>query len=155
VHEAIAGGGARFVLSLPLPERAAAPAPSPVDPVRVLIVDDEADVAGTLAEILEIFGATTTVATSVAEGLALARARHFAVVFSDLRMPGGGGIGLFRTLLAEGAAAGARLVLVTGDTVSAAGEVSAAGLADGVTLVEKPFTLADLRRLWSDLGAGV
>jgi len=44
-------------------------------------------------------------------------------------------------------------VLVTGDTVSAAGEVSAAGLADTVTLVEKPFTLADLRRLWADLGA--
>lgn len=136
--------GARFVLTVPLPEPRSEPEPAPPAAPYVLIVDDEVDVAASLGEILEALGARTRIVRTVPDGLAVARAEEFDLVCADLRMPSGGGLALIAALIDADRAG--PFLLVTGDTVSAAAEVAAAGLTDRVTILEKPFTVADVRR---------
>ena len=68
---------------------------------RVLVVDDEASVAGALELILSERGHEVSAAAGVAEALALARARPFDLVFTDLRLPDATGIELLEQLKSE------------------------------------------------------
>jgi FixJ family two-component response regulator len=55
---------------------------------RLLIVDDEKEVADALAEVLEADGYHVLVATSAMQGFELMAKHHVAVVLADQRMPG-------------------------------------------------------------------
>jgi two-component system OmpR family response regulator/two-component system copper resistance phosphate regulon response regulator CusR len=59
-----------------------------VNPRRVLIVDDNADLADNLAEILQIDGHVTEVAGSGEEGLEKALGGDLDVIVTDYRLPG-------------------------------------------------------------------
>ncbi|WP_426954304.1 PAS domain S-box protein [Muricoccus radiodurans] len=145
--EDVPDGGARFLVWLPCEaavEPAEAATPDRADEsLAVLVVDDEPDVAESLAEILEIQGHRVTVRESGQAALAAARRTRFDIVFADLRMPGMDGIALRRTLMAEQPQVGARTVLVTGDTVL--GASTARARRDGALVLEKPFTPSDVR----------
>jgi DNA-binding NtrC family response regulator len=66
---------------------------------RVLIVDDNADPADNIAEILGIAGHTTQVATSAEEGLSKALTQEPDVVVTDYRLPGVNGAVFVKALL--------------------------------------------------------
>ncbi|HEV3467992.1 MAG TPA: sigma-54 dependent transcriptional regulator [Pyrinomonadaceae bacterium] len=68
---------------------------------RVLVVDDEASVAGALELILSERGHEVSAAASVGQALALVRARPFDLVFTDLRLPDATGIELLEQLKGE------------------------------------------------------
>lgn len=95
------GTGARFVVCLPVVEppdgHAAAPPPVIVRPVRVLLVEDHADTAAALAEVLRLEGHEVVVAASVIEALSL-DVDAFDVVVSDLGLPDASGCDLLRAL---------------------------------------------------------
>jgi CheY-like chemotaxis protein len=161
-------GGARFVLHLPARGGGSAAAggvradradgtvsagATAVDEaaarrIPVLIVDDEPEVADALAETLEALGAAATVVTTAGEARALlAEPGRFDAVFCDLRMPGAGGIGLYRAVVAEQPRLRRRFCFVTGDVVG--GPAALRDLADehGGTpppMLEKPFTRGDV-----------
>lgn len=59
------------------------------DPVRVLVVDDCADAADSLALLLSISGCAVGVAYSGAEAVVLARTFHPHLVLSELALPDG------------------------------------------------------------------
>lgn len=61
-------------------------------PARVLIIDDDRDVAESLAEVVESRGHAVGLAFSGEEGLAKFRAQDFDVVFVDVKMPGMNGV---------------------------------------------------------------
>lgn len=77
------------------PEPAAGP---PEDEVRVLVVDDFADAADTLAAVLEADGYRVRVAYSGDEALALVEAEPPHCVILDVAMPGLDGAGLSEVL---------------------------------------------------------
>jgi PAS domain S-box-containing protein len=115
------GRGARFVIRLPKVAPpvartgpAAGPAPHATAARRVLIVDDNADAADSLAMLLQLEGHDVTVCHDSRSGLAQARARAFDAVLLDLGLPGLDGFQVARALRAEGASRGARLIAVTG-----------------------------------------
>src|SRR5689334_2067446 len=56
--------------------------------MRILVVDDQADAADTLAELLRCMGHAVDVAYSPADALHCALAHSFDVAFLDLVMPG-------------------------------------------------------------------
>src|SRR5579885_3681230 len=87
-----------------MPDRESAHKPANVGLRLVLIVDDEAAIAETLAEFLNELGYTTLMAANGEEALALARQRWPTLVFTDLMMPHINGIELIATLRAEAAA---------------------------------------------------
>jgi CheY-like chemotaxis protein len=113
------GQGAAFTVRLPLgcvqedldetgawfsrPHLASAPgSPSPGErSLRILLVEDHADTAEAMADLLGLSGHKVTVARSVGEGLAAAEAAAggFDLVLSDLGLPDGSGQDLMRELV--------------------------------------------------------
>ena len=118
-------GGAMFCLTLPVAE-AVGPEHEPAallhvdgEPAvvaRVLVVDDEADLAGVMHEMLESAGYEVSVAESGEVALELLAAACFDAVVSDLRMPDMDGAELWRRVCERHPALVGRLLFVTGDT---------------------------------------
>jgi DNA-binding response OmpR family regulator len=69
-----------------------------IKPRRVLIIDDNVDLAENIAEILQFDGHVTVVAASAEEGLSMALAQQPDVVVTDYRLPGLNGANLVRQL---------------------------------------------------------
>ncbi|MBZ0253949.1 MAG: response regulator, partial [Candidatus Methylomirabilis sp.] len=61
-------------------------------PIRVLVIDDEADLRAFLAEALRKRGYEVAEAGSAEEGLAVLAAEPFDVIVTDVRLPGRGGL---------------------------------------------------------------
>jgi CheY-like chemotaxis protein len=145
------GRGARFVVELPVqpaagPASGPAPlgAPAPIPPCRILVVDDEPEVASLVAEVLVDDHHTVETVTSGRAALERLDARAYDVIVSDIRMPDLDGIAFCRVLEQHQPAAGARLIFLTGDTLDPAlGEFLR---RSGHPYVAKPFTPEQLRR---------
>ncbi len=109
------GHGAAFVVRFPRASRSALPFESsdrpqapvadtvepPIAGLRVLLVDDHADVLEVHARLLSEHDALVTTAESAEAALALLRARPFDVLLSDLGMPGLDGYDLIRRVRGE------------------------------------------------------
>lgn len=153
------GGGARFVVQLPVAaavEQAAPLAAEPlgrVAPARVLLIDDEHDVADLMREILQRDGFEVDHAVSGEAALALLPGRDYAAILSDLAMPGKGGRGFFAALEHDRPELAARVAFVTGDTMGPAARTFLAESAR--PHLEKPIAPAELRALVRRLVAGV
>lgn len=112
------GQGAEIVVSLPL---SSAPAPRgeevrprPHHPSRVLLVEDNADAAEMLADLLRLSGHEVETAGSGRAGLeALARG-GIDIVLCDLGLPGMSGLELARAVRRDASVAGVPLVALTG-----------------------------------------
>ena len=147
------GQGARFCLCLPLQamapadgaEPVAPPAPPPpaaASPARLLVVDDEPDIAELVRSMLEDAGYEVASADSGLVALELLDTARFDAVVSDLRMPDMDGAALWRALRERHPALARRLVFVTGDTLSPGARQF---LDDtGCGHLDKPFTRDDL-----------
>jgi two-component system NtrC family sensor kinase len=141
--------GASFRLSLPQSGQPLATdsAPAPLaDPspgkARVLVVDDEPEIADLLRELLEGAGYDVMTAESGAVALALLDEATFDAVVSDLHMPDVDGAALWREIKARWPALARRVLFVTGDTLSP----SVRQFLDDAHCgsLAKPFTKADL-----------
>lgn len=109
-------------------------------PARILLVEDDVLVSEACAMLLEDFGYSVQRAGSAEEALAVLEAdTAFDLVFSDVRMPGTGGLELARTLAVR--YPGLPVLLTTGYS-SAAAEAIASGFA----LISKPYLPADVQR---------
>jgi DNA-binding response OmpR family regulator len=83
-----------------------------MDPLRVLIVDDEAELVSALEERLNLRGFQASGVTTGAEALSLVGEAPFDVVVLDLKMPGLDGLEVIRRIKAE--RPGLQIVLLTG-----------------------------------------
>lgn len=142
-------GGARFDLRLPVAASDALAAPLQPDGetgqgLSVLIVDDEADVARSLAEIVEGLGHRAVVVDRSSAALEKIGEMPFDMVFADLRMPGLDGIDIRDRIHDRDPGLAERTVIVTGDTVAGPDRLARARGAE-VVVLEKPFTLDDVR----------
>jgi len=110
---------------------------------RVLIVDDEADIAEVLQEIVEGEGHEVTLAANGREALERIAGQPFDLVLSDLIMPELDGAGLWRALRTSRPELADRVVFITGDTLSEAAQRFLAESRRPV--IEKPFVPDDVR----------
>jgi CheY-like chemotaxis protein len=160
VLEDTPGGGATFTAELPVRGDSPAP-PRPKQPealaqagaLRLLIVDDDPEIALTLAEMLECDGHVMDIAENGAEALERLADQTYDLIISDLRMPELDGPGLYRELAAHYPEMLDRILFVTGDTLGS-------GVKDflertGAQVVEKPFEPADLRNAMARITSGM
>ena len=112
--------GSRFTVRLPS-SRIIADEPSTEHPAsssatacRVLIVDDNADAADSLAMILDLLGHTTKSVTDPFDAVEAARVFTPDVIFLDIGMPGMSGYDVARALRIDLPSAKAKLVALTG-----------------------------------------
>jgi PAS domain S-box-containing protein len=144
------GAGAEFVVQLPLagpsgPEPAVRGAPAPSQGGRrVLVVDDNADAAESLAQLVALFGHTVEVAYDGASAIAKAHSWHPGVVLCDIGLPGLSGYDVARALREEIGGA-VQLVALTG--YAQPDDVKRAADAGFDAHVAKPADPAALERL--------
>ncbi len=144
-------GGAVFTITLPAGPMDATRAdagPSheaSASPRRILIVDDEAEIRETLAEILS--GAQHNVATAGSGREALERmaTEHYDVILTDIRMPDLDGRTLYREIERRWPEQAKRVVFVTGDSFASTLHDFASEC--GRPVIEKPFVPKDVRRV--------
>jgi DNA-binding response OmpR family regulator len=110
-------------------------------PPRLLVIEDEQDIAALLELHLSDLPATVTVARDGPTGLALAFERRFDAVILDLRLPGLSGLDLCRTLRAR-----ERHVPILMLTARSAELDRVLGLEIGADdYVTKPFSVLELQ----------
>lgn len=143
--------GATLVVRLPIARRAEAASPEDLADAsgaaqgRILVVDDEPDVAELIREILRKDGFAVDSADSAEAALALVRNHSYTLILTDLNMPGMGGRGFYEVVARDLPAIAPRIGFVTGDTMSP----QARGFLDsaGQPYLEKPIAPAELRKL--------
>jgi len=141
--------GASFRLALPLqegavakPAKAAPPESSAAPQARLLVVDDEVDLAALMRDMLEGGGYEVATAESGEVALELLDTARFDAIVSDLRMPDMDGPGLWREVTARHPRLAERMLFVTGDTLSPDAR-QFLSTSKGLWL-DKPFSKADL-----------
>ncbi|MBL8360096.1 MAG: PAS domain S-box protein [Rubrivivax sp.] len=148
--------GACFVLQLPVSGEAmvraapmAMPSPEPPSAARILVVDDEAEIAELMRAFLEGAGYDVLTAESGAVALELLAEAPVDAIVSDLRMPDIDGAALWREVRTRHPLLARRMLFVTGDTLSPGAQRF---LDDaGCTSLDKPFARADLLARVKDL----
>jgi PAS domain S-box-containing protein len=117
------GKGSAFTVRLPVsvagalektPERGGKAPGQTAAPRRILVIDDERDVADSLMALLDGFGATVRVAYGGAEGLAALAGFQPELIFLDIGMPGMDGYETARRIRAVPEGRAATLVALTG-----------------------------------------
>jgi PAS domain S-box-containing protein len=152
------GGGTLFTVELPAVEPDRAPpslAPGPGQSRgRILVVEDEVEIAQMMAEVLRRDGHDILLASSGHEALARLDGQSVDLILSDLRMPDLDGPGLYGRLAERWPALARRIVFVTGDVLTP--ETGSFLHRAGLPVLEKPIDPSDLRRkvrsYLSDLG---
>src|SRR5262249_39039639 len=145
-------GGAEATPRRPQPTRMTQPTPHPDgksgERVRVLIIDDNAPWAETVAEALDGVGYDCAVATSGAAGARKIESEEFGVILTDLKMEGLDGLAILRKARQELPEAGVVVITGHGD-VKTAVQAMQEGAA---SYLIKQGNLAELRA-WVDKAA--
>ncbi|MDD5305455.1 MAG: response regulator, partial [Elusimicrobia bacterium] len=147
------GRGCAFTLDLPAGsaadferfERVEEPVRHPPSPgKRVLVADDEADIAEVIARLLREDGDEVAVAHGGVEALKLLETGEFDLVISDMEMERVKGPDIFKRLAAGGGRSRAKVLFVTGDILNPS-------VLDFLSRTKseylaKPFDIDDLRQ---------
>lgn len=117
--------GACFVLQLPVSGQPEAAESEPVPladseerNARLLVVDDETEIADLIGEMLAGAGYEVMTAESGAVALAMLAEARFDAIVSDLHMPDVDGAALWREVKRQQPSLARRMLFVTGDTLS-------------------------------------
>lgn len=108
-------------------------------PANVMIVEDDRDLAESLAEMLELHGHRVQIAGNGQEAVEWHRKDDFDITFMDVRMPVMNGVDSFFAIRAF--KPHAKVVLMTGYEESIVAKAMAAG---AIGLLNKPFVMEDL-----------
>jgi PAS domain S-box-containing protein len=146
------GRGATFRVELPIQaapgpaqERRAAPAEAVARDRRILVVDDEPEVARLVADVLEREGQHVEMAADGRAALEKLRRDDFDLIVSDIKMPELDGPGLYREVARLRPELARRMVFLTGDTL---GPEPQRFLKDaGALWVNKPFSPDEVRQV--------
>jgi two-component system NtrC family sensor kinase len=117
------GSGTTFVIALPIsdvpaPIEETTPTPMPTPPLRVLVVDDDAQVALAFSEILTAQGHDVDVAVSSRAAVTQAISGQYRVILSDTRMPDLDGPAFYREVTSRCPELRDSFLFVTGDSFS-------------------------------------
>lgn len=122
-----------------------------VHPSRILVIDDEPEIAAVLREVLMLQGHAVETALSALEGVKQATTKPFDLVFTDLGMPEMSGWEVAAAIRAK--KPNLPVALVTGWAASIEeAEIQRRGIA---ALVHKPFEIVEVHRASSELLARV
>ena len=117
--------------------------------LRVLVVDDEKEIAALLADLLALDGHRVATASDGLAALDLLEHQEYDLILSDVRMPALDGPGLYREIERRHPRLLSRLIFVTGNAL--AGESAEFFERTGARCLRKPFVMAEIRRVIQQL----
>jgi DNA-binding response OmpR family regulator len=115
--------------------------------LKILVVDDDVDVADSLADILELKGHSVTTVYRSSEAIEVFKRETFDVAFMDVMMPGKNGVESFLEI--RRARPDARVVMMTGFSVQHLLDQALEQGAAGV--LHKPVAVDDVLAMLADL----
>ncbi len=105
--------------------------------MNILVVDDDRDLAESLAEMLEIDGHRATLAFTGEDGIARFRRERFDLTLMDVKLPGISGVEALDEI--RQMSPGAQIIMMTAYRV---GQLPGEAVDNGaVTVLQKPFTV--------------
>jgi CheY-like chemotaxis protein len=150
--ESEVGRGTTFRIELPVaarsepaPRAAEAPAPPPVSGKAILVIDDEPDLAATVAEALEGDGHDVDVAEHGAMALSMLGRRGYDLIVSDTKMPVLDGVHFYAEIEQRFPALAKRIIFLTGDVLNR--EKLEFLERTGAPHILKPFDVREVRSL--------
>jgi PAS domain S-box-containing protein len=147
------GGGATFVITMPTiaqtdvsldEEEEKTSATAAIGNKRILIVDDELELAQTLVDLLEPDGHEIDMAENGKIALEKMTQKPYDAIISDLRMPVMDGPTMFEEMLKSLPEMAKKTIFVTGDTLST--HIQTFLSHHIVPLIDKPYRLKDVRQ---------
>lgn len=114
--------------------------------LRLLVVEDHIDSAELLAELLQHYGHTVRIATTVSDAMAIANEQTFDVVLSDVGLPDASGYDLMQQLRDRYAMKG---IAMTGS--GRASDIEAGRAAGFAVHLTKPVSLRRLQQALEEL----
>ncbi|MDA1280974.1 MAG: ATP-binding protein [Chloroflexi bacterium] len=150
--ESSLGRGTTFVVEIPIVDvPAVAQSPTPGEPaqpksytkLKILAVDDEKSVTMLLNRALAAQGHDVDIANDGAEALRTVFLNEYDAILLDVRMPGLGGVEVFRSIEVLRPDLADRVMFITGDTVSP--DTRSFLEQTRVEVLHKPFSLEELR----------
>jgi len=121
-----------------------------VQPLDILVIDDEESICMLLQDVLTRFGHSVQTRQDGAVGLELAREQSFDLVFLDIRMPGMGGLEVLKQL--RQTHPNATFVMITG---FAKDDIIDEALQSGASAcLCKPFSLSQVTKLLEEVTSG-
>ena len=110
---------------------------------KILIVDDNLNMASLLSDVLEVFSCQTIQASNGEEALRFLKEEKFDLVITDLRMPKMNGIDLLQAT--KESYPNLPVVVITGYKLEAPQEAIVYQAADG--FLAKPFKVQDVEQM--------
>jgi len=121
-----------------------------MNPLDILVVDDEHSICMLLSDVLGRFGHNVVTCQDGANALQLADNKKFNLVFLDIRMPGMGGLDVLKNL--RELQPEATFVMITG---YAKDDIIDEALQSGASAcLCKPFSLTQVTKLLEEVTAG-
>jgi len=115
----------------------------PPKPMRILVVDDEANIRELVVLLLSMESCTVDLAENGNEAWDKLQSNSYDCIVLDLKMPGMGGEELYRLIKESDSAQASRVIFVTGDIAS---EETSKFLSDtGNISLSKPFNVNEFR----------
>jgi signal transduction histidine kinase len=147
------GQGATFIIDLPvgLPSPVVPAEPrvdqnlAPLGPKRILVVDDEPDVADVIVDFLRDEGHEVDTALNGTEALTKLEQQRYDVVLTDTKMPVLDGMAFFTELERRHPELRRRVAFITGDVLGL--DKREFLRRSGAPTLEKPFELDQIRRV--------
>jgi len=118
--------------------------------VRVLVVDDDAEIRRLLCEILASAGHLVADASNGADGVEIFKKEAFDLVLTDLEMPEMSGWEVARSIKHHNPDVTIALITGWGETIDSA-QLRASGIS---TIINKPFRMDQIIHLAREVGAG-
>ncbi len=133
------------------PGESGAPSGRPADTATpaVLVLDDEPAIRAFLTKSLRLAGMDPIAVATGEEAVEQCRARPFAAVLVDQRMPGMAGTAVFESVVAIRPELASRFIFMSGDVLNP--ELRAFAACHRVALLAKPFDVDAVNRLVADI----
>jgi CheY-like chemotaxis protein len=119
--------------------------------VRVLVIDDDAEIRRLLCEILASAGHLVADASNGADGVEIFKKEAFDLVLTDLEMPEMSGWEVARSIKHHNPDVTIALITGWGETIDSA-QLRASGIS---TIINKPFRMDQIIHLAREVGAGM
>jgi signal transduction histidine kinase len=148
--ESAAGGGARFIMDLPVAvgarERAPAGAASDgrLPRLRILVVDDEPALQDLLVDLLTARGHRVDTASDVPEALRKISGQDHDLIIADFRMPHGSGKDIYRAVVEKAPALAGRIIFTSGEGASRETQEFVQDI--GNEILFKPYGIAQIEQ---------
>lgn len=113
------------------------------DITRVLIIDDESQIARSMKRVLR--GCDVTLVNNGEEGVAEACNQEFDVIFCDLMMPGMNGIDVHKAIAAQKPGLEDKIVFMSGGAYTERGQIFLSGVSN--RCLSKPFDIDEIREV--------